>query len=73
MRSWSSALGGRSSPGECRENQARFPACESVVTVSPGAGVTLGFLSLNLLVFSHLWGERKQVATPKGLFEQVGG
>lgn len=73
MTSWSSVLGGRSSPGECRESQAGVPACESVVTVSPGAGVTLGFLSLDLLVFSHLWGERNQVAILIGLFEQVGG
>lgn len=40
MTSWSSALGGRSSPGECRDSQAGVPVCESVVTVSPGAGVS---------------------------------
>lgn len=64
-------LEGLSRPGQW----PRAPACESVVgvTVSLGTGVTQGFPSLDLLVFSHLWEERKQVATLAGFFEQVGG
>lgn len=71
MISWSSTLKGLRRP----EQWPKAPACESVVgvAVSLGTGVTQGFPSLDLFVFSHLWEERKQVATLAGFFEQAGG
>lgn len=62
----SSALGELSSLGQCRGDcRPGVPACESVtgVPVLLNAGVTSGFLSPDLCVFSPLWEEMEQVGT----------
>lgn len=66
-KAWSSeelvvCAGRAQHPGQCREGSGpRGLACESVVSVtaSPVAGVTLGFPSPDLLVFSPVWEERE--------------